>query len=167
MMMEYERPRPANKGNQTMNTQILPTDKNGNTYYGPTTFKAAVSAIDDGAMPKTVAEMMAGAGYTGIAAKIRSEYGITPKIVLRVSVCPMSLQHGNEGDLIDGELLLTEIESAAAKRWPDCEIEFAALQIGHRQGEQFAKCWIDGVRDDEQVYALLESIDYSDERLYL
>jgi len=150
-----------------MTTKNLPTDKNGNVYYGPTTFKAAVSAIDDGATPKTVADIMAGAGYTGIAAKIRSEYGIKPKIVLRVSVCPSSLQHGNEGDLIDGELLLAEIESAAAKRWPECEIEFASLQIGHRQGEQFSKFWIDGVRNDEQVYALLESIDYSDERLYL
>ena len=150
-----------------MNTKNISTDKNGNTYYGPTTYEAAVSQIDEGATPETVAEMMAGAGYTGIAAKIRSEYGSKSKVVLSISICPTSLEQGSEGDMLDGELLLSEIELAAAKRWPNCEIEFASLQIGHQQGEQFAECWIDGVRDDEQADALLESIDYSDEQLYL
>ena len=63
-----------------MNTKNLPTDKNGNVYYGPTTYEAAVSQIDEGATPEKVAEMMAGAGYTGIAAKIRSEYGCSYRI---------------------------------------------------------------------------------------
>ena len=57
-----------------MTTKILPTDKNGNVYYGPTTYEAAMTQIDEGRTPESVASMMADAGYAQIAAKIRSEY---------------------------------------------------------------------------------------------
>ena len=58
-----------------MTTKILPTDKNGNTYYGPTTYEAAVAQIEEGRTPESMASMMSDAGYAVIASKIRSEYG--------------------------------------------------------------------------------------------
>lgn len=88
------------------------------------------------------------------------------KIVLRISICPTGLEQGFEGDMLDPELLLAEIESVAAKRWPAAEIEFETLQIGFRQGDEFAECWIDGVRDDEQARQVIADVDYSDEDLY-
>lgn len=88
------------------------------------------------------------------------------KIVLRISICPTSLEQGSEGDMLDPELLLAEIESVAAKRWPAAEIELETLQIGFRQGDEFAECWIDGVRDDEQAQQVVDDVDYSDEDLY-
>lgn len=88
------------------------------------------------------------------------------KIVLRISICPTSLEQGFEGDMLDPELLMAEIELVAAKRWPAAEIEFETLQIGHRQGDEFAECWVDGVRDDEQAQQVVDDVDYSDEDLY-
>ena len=58
-----------------MTTKNLPTDKNGNVYYGPTTYKAAVAQINEGREPDDVARMMADAGYAKIAAKITEKYG--------------------------------------------------------------------------------------------
>lgn len=59
----------------------LPTDKFGDVYYGPKTFAAAEQCIDDGARTaRDVAEMLDDAGYTGVAARVRREYGI-PVIV--------------------------------------------------------------------------------------
>ena len=88
------------------------------------------------------------------------------KIVLRISICPTSLEQGFEGDILDPSTLLTEIESVAAKRWPKAAIEFETLQIGYRQGDEFAECWIDGVRDDSQAQQVIDDVDYSDENLY-
>jgi hypothetical protein len=58
-----------------MTTKNLPTDKNGNVYYGPTTFQAAVAQINVGREPDRVARMLADAGYAKIAAKITKNYG--------------------------------------------------------------------------------------------
>jgi len=58
-----------------MNTIYLPTDKYGNVYRGPKTYKEAVEAIFDyEADPKCVADMMERAGYNRIAARIRKEW---------------------------------------------------------------------------------------------
>jgi len=58
------------------NTRILPTDKNGNVYYGPRTMKEAEEQIEEGRPPAEMAEMMEDAGFTGIANRIRKEYGV-------------------------------------------------------------------------------------------
>lgn len=63
-----------------MSTQIIPTDKNGNIYYGPTSFKqceALIDEIDSPLTAKQVADMMDAAGYTAVASKVRRAYGIT------------------------------------------------------------------------------------------
>lgn len=67
-------------------TQIIPTDKNGNVYYGCTTYAEAKAAIDfewslpDGDHPsdtaRRIASNMEEAGYIRIAARLRKEYGI-------------------------------------------------------------------------------------------
>jgi hypothetical protein len=69
------------------NTKILPTDKHGNVYYGPTTLATAENMVqnmanniagiskDDAA--HKVACMLHNAGYTGIAARLRKAYCIT------------------------------------------------------------------------------------------
>ena len=58
------------------NTRILPTDKNGNVYYGPRTMKQAAQQIEEGRPPAQMAEMMEDAGFSGIANRIRKQYGI-------------------------------------------------------------------------------------------
>ena len=60
-----------------MSTRILPTDKTGKIYYGPRSYAAAAGQIKDGRPAKEMANMMEGAGYIGIARKIRREYGLT------------------------------------------------------------------------------------------
>ena len=88
------------------------------------------------------------------------------KIVLRISICPTSLEQGDQGETMDEVSLLAAIESVTAERWPGCEVVFKVLQVGLRQGDAFAECWVDGVRNDEQAQQLLEDVDYSDENLY-
>jgi len=58
-----------------MTTKILPTDKNGNVYYGPTTYKEAVSQIEEveGRTMEGMALMMEDAGYAKIASRIRNQ----------------------------------------------------------------------------------------------
>ena len=58
------------------NTTPLPTDRNGQIYYGPKTYAEAEAQIRDGRPASEMADMMEGAGYTGIAARIRREYAI-------------------------------------------------------------------------------------------
>ena len=89
------------------------------------------------------------------------------QITFYISICPTTLEHGTEGDMLDGDLLLAEIKRVAAILWPHCEIRFSILQIGHRQGDEFAVGWENGERYDDLADRLLESIDYSDEKLYL
>lgn len=86
------------------------------------------------------------------------------KIVLRISLCPTDMEVG--GDMLDESAVLAEIESVAAERWSGAKIEFETLQIGHRQGDRFAECWIDGMRDDEQAQQILDDIAWSSARLY-
>jgi len=60
-----------------MSTKIIPTDKNGNVYYGPTTFADAESRIHDLDLdPAQVANDMEQAGFRRIAARIRKEWEI-------------------------------------------------------------------------------------------
>ncbi len=113
----------------------------------------------------------AAAGYEGT-----DYFAVTPitadkttekkKVLLRISLCPTDMEVGSEGDMLDESAVLAEIESVAAERWPGAAIEFETLQVGHRQGDKFAECWIDGVRDDEQAQQVLDDIEWSDERLY-
>jgi hypothetical protein len=58
------------------NTKTLPTDKNGNVYYGPRTMAGAKEQIQEGRPAADVANMMEAAGHTGIARRIRKEYGV-------------------------------------------------------------------------------------------
>ena len=88
------------------------------------------------------------------------------KVVLRISICPTEMEQGPEADLLDKWAVFAEIESVAAERWPGAEIEFETLQIGHRQGDKFAECWVDGIRDDEQAQQVLDDVEWSDEKLY-
>lgn len=55
-------------------TQILPTDKYGAVYYGPTTMRDAERQIDDGAPAQEVADSLRSAGYTGLADRIMKRY---------------------------------------------------------------------------------------------
>jgi hypothetical protein len=53
-------------------TRILPTDKYGEVYYGPTTFAEAQELINDGAPVNEIYDMLRHAGYTGVANRIQS-----------------------------------------------------------------------------------------------
>ena len=88
------------------------------------------------------------------------------KIMLRISLCPTGLEQGREGELLNESAVFDAIRAAAILQWPACLVEFGTLQVGHRQGDEFARCWVDGERDDSQVESLLDAIDWSDERLY-
>lgn len=59
-----------------MTTKTLPTDKKGQVYYGPTTYAQAEEQINAGRDAAEMAEMLDDAGYTGLAARIRREYGV-------------------------------------------------------------------------------------------
>jgi len=97
-------------------------------------------------------------GFDGVDKKV--------VVVLRISICPTEMEQGSQGDMLDESAVFAEIESVAAERWPGAAIEFETLQVGHRQGDKFAECWIDGVRDDEQAQQVLDDIEWSDEKLY-
>lgn len=67
------------------NVKTLRTDKHGNIYGGPRTLAQAEQAVRDAqndhvshvAAARKVAVMVADAGYTGVAARLRKAYGIT------------------------------------------------------------------------------------------
>jgi hypothetical protein len=61
---------------------------------------------------------------------------------ISISICPASLQFDN-GDTYDEQKLLAAIRSYIEKEAPGATI--SCLQIGHRQGDQWAK--VDGNRD--------------------
>lgn len=86
------------------------------------------------------------------------------KIVLRISICPTAMER--DGDKLDELAVLSKIVAVAGERWPRCEVRFDTLQIGHRQGDSFAECSIDGVRDDSLAEQVLDDIEWSDETLY-
>lgn len=73
-----------------MTTKNLPVDKNGNVYYGPTTYAAAVAQIDAGRDAADTANMLESAGYVGIARRIRREYIVT-------TVCGKTIQIDRSG----------------------------------------------------------------------
>ena len=58
---------------------------------------------------------------------------------ISISICPTSLEYSN-GDTYDQELLLSAIREFIEKQHPDATI--SCLQIGHRQGDEWAR--IDG-----------------------
>lgn len=81
---------------------------------------------------------------------------------LDISIDPSDLMDGLVGDR-----LLDAIREAAESQWPQAKIQFQTLQIGHRQGNGWAHCWIDGRRDDEAARQLVnECVDWTDEALY-
>ena len=86
------------------------------------------------------------------------------KIVLRISICPTAMER--DGDKLDELAVLSKIVAVAGERFARYEVEFDTLQIGHRQGDSFAECWFDGVRDDALAEQVLDDIDWSDETLY-
>ena len=88
------------------------------------------------------------------------------KITLKISLCPTAMEQGDQGDLLDEAKVFDAIRAAAILKWPDCQVIFSTLQVGHRQGEEWARCWVDGEREDSQADSLLGAIDWSNERLY-
>lgn len=63
--------------------------------------------------------------------------------IISISICPASLEFVN-GDQYDSDSLLAAIREFANETYPT-GVTFAALQIGHRQGDGWA--FVDG--DDE------------------
>lgn len=63
-----------------MSTQIIPTDKHGNPYWGPRTFAQACELIEmddqDFSAAQSVSDDLDDAGYTGIARRVRKAYGV-------------------------------------------------------------------------------------------
>ena len=78
------------------------------------------------------------------------------KITLDISIDPVEMAVGD--DTLDESAVLNAIREAAAATWPDATIKFATLQVGHNQGDGWAKCWVDHVRNDAAVDELLQSI---------
>ena len=64
---------------------------------------------------------------------------------ISISICPTAMQYAN-GDTYDSDKLLAAIRLFAITRHPDAT--FTTLQIGHRQGDEWAK--VDG---DEEAGA--------------
>ena len=69
-----------------------------------------------------------------------------------ISICPTEMESGNQGDLYDKEALLDAIREFVAGRLGE-SAEVTCLQVGHRQGDGWAK--IDG--DEEAGEALMEA----------
>lgn len=88
------------------------------------------------------------------------------KITLKISLCPTSMEQGDQGDLLDKAKVFDAIRAAAILKWPACRVMFPTLQVGHQQGDAFARCWVDGERDDSQADSLLEAIDWSNEAYF-
>ncbi len=60
-------------------TRPLPTDKHGNVYYGPRTFREAKNQIDHMHTAEEISDcayMIERAGYTGVARRIRRHFGV-------------------------------------------------------------------------------------------
>lgn len=75
-----------------MPTKTLSTDRHGNVYRGPRTYREAESLIDsEDADPFDVARRMDDAGFTLIANRIRRDYGERSKIA------GITIQHDPSG----------------------------------------------------------------------
>ena len=67
-----------------MTTHTLPTDRHGRVYYGPKTYQASeefiLDAVNQGesqsAVAEETAEMLEGAGYPGVARRVRREFNL-------------------------------------------------------------------------------------------
>ena len=65
-----------------------------------------------------------------------------------ISICPTSLEF-TCGDRYDESLLINAIEEYAKKKFPG-GVTLACLQVGHRQGDEWAK--INGDRDAGELF---------------
>ena len=86
------------------------------------------------------------------------------QITLDISIDLVEMAVGD--DTLDESTVLGAIREAATATWPDATIKFTTLQVGHNQGDGWAKCWVDHERNDEAAEKLLQSIDWTDEDLY-
>jgi hypothetical protein len=59
-----------------------------------------------------------------------------------ISICPLSLEAGDSGDIRDGDLVVASIRQWFAARHPEARI---SVQVGYRQGDEWAT--IDGNRE--------------------
>lgn len=87
------------------------------------------------------------------------------RVTLDISIDPVDMQIGD--DILNESAVLTTIREVAAETWPGAVVTFKTLQIGYQQGDGWAKCWVDGVRNDSAADGLLQSIDWTDEELYI
>lgn len=85
-------------------------------------------------------------------------------VVFDISICPTDMEI--DGFVLDETALLQRIRDVAVSEWGD-GTSFATLQVGHRQGDGWAKAWKNGHRDDSLAARLLEDlVDWTDEELY-
>ncbi len=85
-------------------------------------------------------------------------------IVFDISICPTAMER--DGDILDEYALLARIREVATGKWGD-GVEFATLQVGHNQGDEWSKSWKNGQRDDSLAETLMvELVDWTDEDLY-
>ena len=88
------------------------------------------------------------------------------KITLKISLCLTSME-SDQNDLLVEAKVFDAIRAAAILKWPACQVGFPTLQDSDKHGgDEFARCWVDGERDDSQAVSLLHSIDWSNKRLY-
>jgi hypothetical protein len=82
---------------------------------------------------------------------------------ISISICPASLEYDN-GDTYDEDSLLDAIRSFIEQRHPGATI--SCLQIGHRQGDEWAR--VDGDRDagDDLLSAFFD-LHGADEDLFV
>lgn len=67
---------------------------------------------------------------------------------ISISICPTALEFAS-GDMYDGDKVLDAIREFAAERFPE-GAAFLTLQIGHRQGDAWAK--VDGSPEDGDAF---------------
>lgn len=85
-------------------------------------------------------------------------------VTLDISIDPVDMEI--DGDILSESAVLARIRDVATGTWPEATIKFKTLQVGYSQGDGWARGWIDHVRDDAAVTAMLLSIDWTDEDLY-
>ena len=83
--------------------------------------------------------------------------GVMKNMKIRISICPTSLEVGE--DAMDEEKYLDAIQAAVAAAFPDADI---CLQVGHRQGDEWFQ--VNG-EELSALRALVFSIDCSDESI--
>jgi hypothetical protein len=67
---------------------------------------------------------------------------------ISISICPAAMEFAN-GDMYDADKVLDAIREFAAERFPE-GAAFSTLQIGHRQGDAWAK--VDGSFEDGDAF---------------